>query len=77
MVCDTLPFKDAYTHQTWNFYLKEYKRYVLDTKILQTRSEVEVKATVTQGHSDQKMVCDTSSSNDAFTHQIQNSYLKE
>ena len=30
-----------------------------------------------QGHSDLKMVCDTLSSHDAFTHQIWNSYLLE
>ena len=30
-----------------------------------------------QGHSDQKMVCDTPSSQDTFTHQILNSYLKK
>ena len=47
MVCDTLPPKDAYTHQIWNSYLKEHKRYVPDTKILKTRSELKVKVTVT------------------------------
>ena len=71
MVCDTLPSKDAYTHQIWNSYLKEYKRYVPDTKILKTR--LEVKVTVTK----KKYVCDTPSSKDAFTHRIWNSYLKE
>ena len=29
-----------------------------------------------QGHSDSKMMCDTPSSQDAFTHQIWNSYIK-
>ena len=48
MVCDTLPSQDAYTQQIWNSYLKEYKRYVPDTKILKTRSEVKVKVTVTR-----------------------------
>ena len=45
-------------------------RYARDTIILKTRSEVKV--TVTQ-----KMVCDTLSSQDVFTHQNWNSYLKE
>ena len=49
---------------------KEYMRYARDTIILKTRSE-------NQGHSDPKMVCDTSSSQDVFTHQSWNSYLKE
>ena len=48
MVCDTLPSQDAYTHQIWNSYLKEYKRYVLDTLILKTWSVVKVKVTVTR-----------------------------
>ena len=47
MECDTLPSQDAYTHQIWNSYLKEYKRYVQDTKNHKTRSEVKVKVTVT------------------------------
>ena len=46
MVHDTPLSKDASTKQIWNSYLKEYKRYALDTIILQTRSEVKV--TVTQ-----------------------------
>ena len=45
MVCDTLPSQDAYTHQIWNSYLKEYKRYTLDTILLTTRSEVKVSVT--------------------------------
>ena len=49
---------------------KEYKRYALNTKILKTRSEVKVKVT-------QNGMCDTLSSQDAFRHQIWNSYLKE
>ena len=62
--------KLAYTHQIWNSYLKEYKRYAPNTIILKTRSEVKV--TVTRNG-----MCDTLSSQDAFTHQIWNSYLKE
>ena len=46
MVCDTPPSQDAYTHQIWNSYLKEYKRYAPNTIILKTRSAV--KLTVTQ-----------------------------
>ena len=32
MVRDTSPSQDAYTHQIWNFYLKEYRRYAPDIK---------------------------------------------
>ena len=46
MECDTLSSHDASTHQIWNSYLKEYKRYAPDKVILKTRSEVKV--TVTQ-----------------------------
>ena len=70
MVCDTLPFQDASTHQIWNSYLKYYKRYAPDTIILKVRSEAKV--TVTR-----KMVCNTPPSKDTSTHQIWNSYLKE
>ena len=42
---DNPPFQDAFTHQIWNFYLKEYKRCAPDTIILKTRSNVKV-----QGH---------------------------
>ena len=50
MVCDTPPCQDAFTHQIWNSYLKEYRRYAPDSMpILETRSEVKVKVTVTQG----------------------------
>ena len=45
MVCDTPPFQDAFKHEIWNSYLKEYKRYAPD---LETRSEVKFKVTVTQ-----------------------------
>ena len=43
---DIPPSEDASTRQIWNSYLKEYERYVPDTIILKTRSEVNV--TVTQ-----------------------------
>ena len=47
MVCDTPPSQDAFTHQIWNSYLIEYRRYAPDTmQFLETRSEVKV--TVTQ-----------------------------
>ena len=46
MVHDTLLSKDESTHQIWNSYLKEYKRYALDTIILRTRSEVKVTMTI-------------------------------
>ena len=32
MVCDTPSSQDASTHQIWNSYLKEYRRYAPDTK---------------------------------------------
>ena len=49
MVCDTLPFRDAFTHKIWNSYLKEYRRYAPDSmQFLETRSEVKFKVTVTQ-----------------------------
>ena len=67
MVCETASSQDAYTHQIWNSYLKEYKRYAPDTIVLKTKSE--------KGHSGQIMVCDTLPSQDAFTHQNDNSYL--
>ena len=70
MVCDTPSSQDASTNQIWNSYLKEYKRYALDTIILKTRSEVKVTLTP-------KIVCGTLSSQDASTHQIWNSYLNE
>ena len=40
-----LATRDAFTHQIWNFYLKEYKRCAPDTIILKTRSEVKVTVT--------------------------------
>ena len=45
MVCETSASKDVSIQQIWDSHLKEYKRYVLDTIILQTRSEVKVKVT--------------------------------
>ena len=50
MVRETPPSLDAFTHQIWNSYLKEYRRYAPDSKqILETRSEVKVNVTGTQG----------------------------
>ena len=49
MVCDTPSSQDAYIHQIWNSYLKEYRRYAPDSmQLLDTRSEVKFKVTVTQ-----------------------------
>ena len=49
MACDTLLSQDAFTHQIWNSYLKEYRRYAPDSmQFLETRSEVKFKVTVTQ-----------------------------
>ena len=46
---DTPPSQDAFRHQIWNSYLKEYRRYAPDSmQILETRSEVKFKVTVTQ-----------------------------
>ena len=45
MVHDTPPPQGASTHQIWDSNLKLFKRYVLDTNILQTRSELKVKVT--------------------------------
>ena len=58
MVSDTPPSQDASTHQIWNSYLKEYKRYAPDTKregrtdrrtdivnTIKTKSEVKVTVT--------------------------------
>ena len=46
MVSDIPQSQDAYTHQIWNSYLKEYKRYAPNNIILKSRSKVKV--TVTQ-----------------------------
>ena len=49
MVCDTPSSQDVFTHQSWNSYLKEYRRYAPDSmQFLETRSEVKFKITVTQ-----------------------------
>ena len=69
MVRDTSSRQDASTHQIWNSYLKEYKRYALDTII--------IKKVGGQDHSGPKMVHDTLLSRDESTNQIWNSYLKE
>ena len=45
MICYTSASKDVSIQQIWDSHLKEYKRYVLDTIILQTRSEVKVNVT--------------------------------
>ena len=43
MVYDTPPFPDATTHEIWDSYLKEYRRYALvSMQILETRSNVKV-----------------------------------
>ena len=63
MTCDTPSSQDAFTHQIWNSYLKEYRRYAPDSmQFLETRSR--------SGHSDPIMVHDSSSSQDASTNQI-------
>ena len=65
MVCDTTSSQDVFTHQSWNSYLKKYRRYAPDSlQFLETRSGQ------VQGHSDPIMVGDTSSSQDASTYQI-------
>ena len=65
MACDTPSSQDAFTHQNWNAYLKEYRRYAPDSiQFLETRSGQ------VQGHNDPILVRDTSSSQDASTHQI-------
>ena len=47
---DTPPSQDTFPHQIWNSYLKEYRRYAPDSKqFLETRSEVKVNVTGTQG----------------------------
>ena len=44
MVCDTPSSQDAFTHQIWNSYLKEYVRYAPDLM----QYLVNIKVTVTQ-----------------------------
>ena len=71
MVHDTPPSQDTFPQQTWNSYLKEYRRYASDSKqFLETRSEVKINATGTL------LVRDPLSSQDASTYQIWDSYLK-
>ena len=80
MVRDTPPSQDAPTHQIWNSYLKEYRGYAPDKKrdgriavhFITIKTKSKVKVTLTK-----KMVRDTPPSQDASTHQIWNSYLKE
>ena len=49
MACDTPSSPDACTHQIWNSYLKEYRRYAPESmQFLETRSEVKFKVTVAQ-----------------------------
>ena len=55
MVCDTPPSQDASTHQIWNSYLKEYRRYAPDMKrdgrkdiVITIKTKSEVKVTVTR-----------------------------
>ena len=46
MICDTSSSQDAFTHQIWNSFLKEYWRYTPDSmQFLETRSEVKFKVT--------------------------------
>ena len=48
-MCDTPSSEDAFGHQIWNSYLKEYRRYAPDTmQFLEIWSEVKFKVTVTQ-----------------------------
>ena len=64
LACDTPSSQDAFTHQIWNSYFKEYRRYAPDSMQF---SRNWVRGQV-QGHSDLIMVRDTSSSQDASTH---------
>ena len=61
MVRDSPPSQDTSTHQIWNSYLKEYRRYAPETKrdgrtdrqtdiviTIKTKSEVKVKVTATR-----------------------------
>ena len=55
MVCDTPQSQDASTHQIWNSYLKEYRRYAPDKKrdgrtdiVITIKTKSEVKVTVTR-----------------------------
>ena len=71
MVCDTQASQDAFTKPILNSYFKEYRRFAPDSmQFLETRSEVKFMV-----YSDPIMVRYTSSSQDASTHQIWDSYL--
>ena len=49
MIYNTPSSQDAFTHQIWNSYLKEYLRYAPDSmQFLETRSEVKFKVIVTR-----------------------------
>ena len=49
MVCGTLSFQDVFTYQSWNSYLKEYRRYAPDSMhFLETKSEVKFMVTLTE-----------------------------
>ena len=66
MICDFPSSQDAFTHQIWNSYLKEYRRYATDSmQFLETRSEAKFKVTVTQ-----LWYVTLPSFQDASTHQI-------
>ena len=66
-MCDTPLSQDAFAHQIWNSYLKEYRRYAADSmQFLETKSDVKLKVTVT----DPIMVQNTLLSQDASSHQI-------
>ena len=69
IVRNTLSSKDAFTHQIWNFYFKEYRRCATDS--MRT-----IAISSGKGHSDPRIVRETPSSQDASTHQIWDSYLK-
>ena len=45
---DNQPLQDAFTHQIWDSYLKYYKWYAPDIIILNMRSNVKFKVTVTR-----------------------------
>ena len=64
-MCDTPSSQDAFRHQIWNSYLKEYGKYAPDSMQF-----LEIRSGQVQGHSDQIMVHKTSPYQDAFTHQI-------
>ena len=68
----TLLYLKMHPHTKFEIPTLNNMRYAPDTIILKSKSEVKVKDTVTQ-----KMERDTLPSQDASTHQIWNSYLKE